>query len=339
MYIYRTQKPVCPAEIHFEIEGNTIVRVRFVGGGCRGNAQLISRLLEGKEVEALPNIMKGIQCRGGTSCPDQLATAIEMVKKGELAEAEPISIYEDHIPRNKVALVAEVNGDSGALARVIKEVKGIGVEAIYCLGNLTGADGENDAVLELTRREGVISLQGSFDRAIALREEIRCGEKSTVIALSQGNRDQLLINPLLLAFQIGGRKAIGFYGGFIQEIEGFSDYGPYSLEILMVSNLSDYLRNDGVFPALEAMIGQFHADVVIFAHTGLWKHIKLGKADFINVGAIQDGDGIKYALIEWRGEQMLVSFETTSVGGGEGELRFSREAVLEVNRIKELRAK
>jgi hypothetical protein len=204
------------------------------------------------------------------------------------------------------------------------EVKGIGVEAIYCLGNLTGADVENDAVLELTRKEGVISLQGPFDRAIALRKEIRCGEKSTVIALSQGKRDQLLINPLLLAFQIGGRQAIGFYGGFIQEIEGFSDYSRYSLEILMVSNLSDYLRNEGVFPALEAMIEQFHADVVIFAHTGLWKHIKIGKADFINIGAIKDGDGIKYALIECRGEELFVSFETTSVGGRSGAKVFHR---------------
>lgn len=312
MYIYRTQKPVCPSEIHFEIKGNTISKLRFVGGGCLGNTQLISRLLEGKEVEALPHIMKGIQCRGGTSCPDQLARAIEMVRKGELVEAEPISIYEDTIPRNKVALVAEVDGNSKAFEKVIEEAKGIGVEAIYCLGNLTGPDGENDAVLELARKEGVISLQGPFDWAVALQKEIECSEISTPIALKPKNREQLLINPFLLAFQIGGRKAIGFYSGFIQEIEGFSDYSRYSLEILMVSNLSDYLRNDGVFPALEAMTEQFDADVVIFAHTCLWKHIKLGKVDFINIGAIKDPDGIKYALIEWKGED--VSFETISVG-------------------------
>ena len=316
MYIYRTQKLVCPSEIHFEIEGDTITKVRFVGGGCPGNAKLISHLVEGKEVEMLLHMMRGIPCRGDTSCPDQLARAIEMVRKGELAEAEPISIYEDPIPRSKVVLVAEVDGNAKAFKRVIEEAKEIGVEAIYCLGNLTGPDGENDAALELARREGIISLQGSFDRGVALREEIRCGENSTVIALSPGNRDQLLINPLLLAFQIGGRRAMGFYGGFIQEIEGFSDYGPYSLEILVVSRLSDYLQNDEVLPALEAMTEQFHADVVIFAHTGLWKHAKLGKTDFINVGAMVGRDGIKYALI--KGEGGDVSFETILVGERSG---------------------
>ena len=288
MYIYRTQKLVCPSEIHFEIEGDTITKVRFVGGGCPGNAKLISHLVEGKEVEMLLHMMRGIPCRGDTSCPDQLARAIEMVRKGELAEAEPISIYEDPIPRSKVVLVAEVDGNAKAFKRVIEEAKEIGVEAIYCLGNLTGPDGENDAALELARREGIIP----------------------------GNRDQLLINPLLLAFQIGGRRAMGFYGGFIQEIEGFSDYGPYSLEILVVSRLSDYLQNDEVLPALEAMTEQFHADVVIFAHTGLWKHAKLGKTDFINIGAMVGRDGIKYALIE--GEGGDVSFETILVGERSG---------------------
>ena len=336
MYIYRTQKPICPPEIHFEIKGNTISKVRFVGGGCLGNAQLVSRLLEGKEVETLPHIMKGIQCKGGTSCPDQLARAIEMVRKGELVEAEPMSIYEDTIPRKKVVLVAEVDGNPEALERVIKEAKKIGVEAIYCLGNLTGPDGENDAVLELVRREGVVSLQSPFDRVVALKKETEYIGISNPIALKPENREQLLMNPLLLAFQVGGRKAIGFHSGFIQKTEGFSDYSRYSLEVLMVSNLSDYLRNDEVFPALKEMTEQFYADVVFFAHTRLWKHIRLGKTDFINIGAIEDRSGIKYALIEWKGEEMLASFKTISVGERSGAKVF-REDVLEINRFKEPR--
>jgi uncharacterized protein (TIGR03905 family) len=310
MYIYRTQKPVCPPEIHFEIKGSTISKVRFVGGGCLGNAQLVSRLLEGKKVDALPHIMKGIQCRGGTSCPDQLAKAIEKVNKGELVEAEPISIYEDTIQRKKVVLVAEVNGDYKALEKVIKEAKRIGVGAIYCLGNLTGPDGENDAVMELVGGEGVVSLQNPFDRVVALKKEIEYTGISTPIALKSENREQLLINPFLLSFQLGGCKAIGFHSGFIQKMEGFSDYSRYSLEILTVSNLSDYLRNDEVFPVLKEMTEQYYADAVFFAHTSLWKHIRLGKADFINIGAMKGRGGINYALVEWQGEEMIVSFKT-----------------------------
>ena len=56
-----------------------IRRVRFIGG-CTGNTQGLSRLVEGMRVDEVIHRLKGIQCRAGTSCPDQLARAIERMR-------------------------------------------------------------------------------------------------------------------------------------------------------------------------------------------------------------------------------------------------------------------
>ena len=70
---------VCPSEIHFEIEKGILTHVHFEGG-CDGNLQALSRLIEGMKVADVLAKLKGIDCEGrGTSCSDQLAKALEKV--------------------------------------------------------------------------------------------------------------------------------------------------------------------------------------------------------------------------------------------------------------------
>lgn len=73
-----TPRGVCSRNIHVEIDENGIVSsVRFTGG-CAGNTQGVARLVQGRPVEEVIRVLKGIDCRGrGTSCPDQLAVALE----------------------------------------------------------------------------------------------------------------------------------------------------------------------------------------------------------------------------------------------------------------------
>lgn len=76
MEIYKTSG-VCAKEIHFEIEDNKITDINFVGG-CPGNLVGISQLVKNMEIEEAINKLKGIPCRTKeTSCPDQLAHALE----------------------------------------------------------------------------------------------------------------------------------------------------------------------------------------------------------------------------------------------------------------------
>lgn len=71
---------VCAREIDFEVEDNIIKKVKFVGG-CAGNTQGVSRLIEGMQVDDAINRLSGVRCGAReTSCPDQLAQALKEYK-------------------------------------------------------------------------------------------------------------------------------------------------------------------------------------------------------------------------------------------------------------------
>lgn len=75
MYSYTT-KGVCSRKIDFEIIDNKITNVSFTGG-CNGNLQGLSKLIEGMSVEEAIKRLSGIKCGfKDTSCPDQLAIAL-----------------------------------------------------------------------------------------------------------------------------------------------------------------------------------------------------------------------------------------------------------------------
>ncbi len=67
---------VCSRMIELEIEDDIITECRFVGG-CSGNTQGVARLVKGMDVYDAIDKLEGIDCAGrGTSCPDQLAKAL-----------------------------------------------------------------------------------------------------------------------------------------------------------------------------------------------------------------------------------------------------------------------
>ncbi len=75
-FTYKT-KGVCSRSIAIEIEDNIIKSVKFEGG-CNGNTQGISKLVEGMQVDDVIERLSSIRCGfRGTSCPDQLATALQ----------------------------------------------------------------------------------------------------------------------------------------------------------------------------------------------------------------------------------------------------------------------
>ncbi len=74
-YTYKT-KMVCSKEITFDIDGNVITNVRFLGG-CNGNLKAVSKLVDGMTVEEIEAKLKGNTCgMRPTSCADQLCIAI-----------------------------------------------------------------------------------------------------------------------------------------------------------------------------------------------------------------------------------------------------------------------
>ena len=75
MKVFRTQG-TCAQAIQYDVQDGVVTSCRFLGG-CPGNTQGVARLVVGRKIGDVIRLLKGIQCRGGTSCPDQLARALE----------------------------------------------------------------------------------------------------------------------------------------------------------------------------------------------------------------------------------------------------------------------
>ena len=78
MHTYKTLG-TCSRQILFDVENGVVKNVKFIGG-CSGNLQGIAKLVENNSVDNVIKLLKGIQCRNGTSCPDQLSKALEDYK-------------------------------------------------------------------------------------------------------------------------------------------------------------------------------------------------------------------------------------------------------------------
>lgn len=79
-YRYKTSG-VCSREMIIELDGETIKKLTIVGG-CAGNTAGISKLVEGMNINEVIKRLKGIPCGyRSTSCPDQLARALEELKE------------------------------------------------------------------------------------------------------------------------------------------------------------------------------------------------------------------------------------------------------------------
>ena len=81
-YSYHTQG-VCSREILIDAEGGIVRKVEFISG-CPGNTQGVARLAENRPIDEIIPLIEGIRCgRKPTSCPDQLAQALKLIREQE----------------------------------------------------------------------------------------------------------------------------------------------------------------------------------------------------------------------------------------------------------------
>ena len=266
------------------MQQDILTDLRFVGGGCPGNAQLVARLLRGRPIDDVLQFIGGIECRNGTSCPDQLAVAIEAAMDGRMAPAESFRLFNDPSTRYRVGLIGDLVGNPDAFEQIIDNMSAAGVEAIYSLGNLTGDATRNDInrLINLVRKREVMAIQGENDWTFSDRKI----------------QDWLIQLPQVLTFHLGTKISIAFFGDYILRLPGFSDFEPFALEMNMVCNLTDFMQDNSVFPALEAMIPQFQGDIVIFSQIRQWGHWTVGGKDFLSVGPAVDQNGLNWGLLE-----------------------------------------
>lgn len=82
MYEYKTNG-TCSRKITFDVDKDDKLSYVAFDGGCRGNTQGVSKLCIGRAVDEIIDLLSGIQCRNGTSCPDQLAQALKQYKNNK----------------------------------------------------------------------------------------------------------------------------------------------------------------------------------------------------------------------------------------------------------------
>ena len=82
-YYFKTNG-TCSSGILLKVDGEVLKEVTFQGG-CSGNTQGVAALAAGRTVDEVISLIKGIRCgMKPTSCPDQLAEALVMIKEGNI---------------------------------------------------------------------------------------------------------------------------------------------------------------------------------------------------------------------------------------------------------------
>ena len=83
MHVTYNTKGICAVRVEFDVEDGVVKNISFLGG-CDGNHKGIAALAEGMTPEEAARRPKGITCgRRTTSCPDQLAVALEEFMKNQ----------------------------------------------------------------------------------------------------------------------------------------------------------------------------------------------------------------------------------------------------------------
>ena len=71
---------ICAGQINFDVKDGKVTGVKFFGG-CPGNHLGIENLVEGMDIDEVIKRLRGLRCgMRESSCPDQLAVALEKYK-------------------------------------------------------------------------------------------------------------------------------------------------------------------------------------------------------------------------------------------------------------------
>ncbi|MCK8816428.1 metallophosphatase family protein [Natroniella sulfidigena] len=194
----------------------------------------------------------------------------------------------------RIAVISDIHSNIDALNQVLEDIKRRDIEEVFCLGDLVGYNPFPNQVIERIKEEGIKTVQGNYDEAIA-NSRIFCGcdyknEKAKRIGtssiqftnqeISEQNREFLKELPQQLEVKIGGLKALLVHGSPRQ--------------------LTEYLYADS--QELEEVVEELEGDLLLCGHTHRPYHQLISKKHIINVGSVgkpKDGNpNAVYTIVE-----------------------------------------
>ena len=187
----------------------------------------------------------------------------------------------------RIAVITDIHGNLPALEASLEAIEAIGVDAIYCGGDLVGYGPHPNQVCRLIEDRGIPTIYGNYDYAIA-RELDDCGcayvtqhdrelgQQSVAWTLAhtdQRSKDFMRTLPFDLRFELGSQR--------IRLVHG----SP--------RKVNEYLFEDKPGRLYERLARLAECDVLVFGHTHKpWIHT-YGGVLFVNCGSVgkpKDGD-------------------------------------------------
>ncbi len=197
---------------------------------------------------------------------------------------------------NRVAIITDIHGNLPALEASLETIEQIGVDALYCGGDLVGYGPQPNEVCALIEERAIPTIYGNYDYAIAreledcgcayvTRHDRELGQQSiawTLAHTDQHSKDFMRELPFDLRFELGEQRVRLVHGS--------------------PRKVNEYLFEDKAARTFERIAAGADCDVLVFGHTHKpWIH-EYGGVLFVNCGSVgkpKDGDPrAGFALLE-----------------------------------------
>jgi putative phosphoesterase len=207
----------------------------------------------------------------------------------------------------RAAVITDIHGNLPALEAALARIDEIGVDALYCGGDLVGYGPSPNEVCALIEDRGIPTIYGNYDYAIA-RDLEDCG----CAYVTPHDRE------------IGQRSVDWTLAHTDARSKAFMAALPFDLRFAMgpvrvrlvhgsPRRVNEYLFEDKPARLYERLAAQAEADVLVFGHTHRpWVH-GYGGVLFVNCGSVgkpKDGDPrAAFAILELAGDAVEVTIE------------------------------
>ena len=197
---------------------------------------------------------------------------------------------------NRVAVITDIHGNLPALEASLEAIDSIGVDALYCGGDLVGYGPHPNEVCRLIEDRTIPTIYGNYDYAIGrdlddcgcayvTQHDRELGQRSVVWTLEhtdQRSKDFMRALPFDLRFELGSQQVHLVHGS--------------------PRKVNEYLFEDKPARLYERLAAAETGDVLVFGHTHKpWIHI-YGGILFVNCGSVgkpKDGDArAGFAILE-----------------------------------------
>jgi putative phosphoesterase len=207
----------------------------------------------------------------------------------------------------RVAVVTDVHANLPALEAALARIDELGIERIFCGGDLVGYGPHPNEVCALIEDRRIPTIYGNYDHAIA-RDLDDCG----CAYVSQHDRE---LGQWSVAWTLEhtGARAKAFMRDLPFDLR--FTVGPHRVHLVHGSprKVNEYLFEDKPARLYERLAGAEEADVLVFGHTHKPWVARFGGVLFVNCGSVgkpKDGDPRgAFAVLEDAGNRVAVTIE------------------------------